>query len=707
MKLRLIFLVLSLLAILSVSAGSYFYYTSLKEAAFKEAEHHAVTRVEIIQKNLSTFLRENIRPVRTLAGLPQVSAFLKESGPRTFSRVEALLDHFNHTLKADVCYLLDASGTTVASSNRHAPDSFVGKNFAFRPYFQQALAGRPATYLALGTTSGRRGVYCSHPVYVEDEDEPPSGVVVIKTSLEEIEKKLGQSRDEVILVTDPHGLVFIASRRSWLFKLLWRCPAPVLAALRRSRQFGPGPWEWAGLRRDGEHYAVDRGGRRYFLNRLEIDGFPGWSVVYLRSLKAIYKVVFDPLVRVTIPTMATLCLLVGLAVFFLYHKASIEIVQRRQAEEALRQSEERYRSIYHKTPAMLHSINPDGNLVSVSDHWLEALDYRRDEVVGRPLFDFLDPESRRLAREQVFPEFFRTGRCKDVPYRLVRRDGSCMDVLLSAIGDRDEAGRIVRSLAVSIDISARKKAEEELKKARDELSRYSRDLERQVRKRTAEIRRLSGGIMAAQEQERAAIARGLHDELGQVLTALRLEAVWLAERVKALDEKAADRARMMVRLIDDTIDEVRSIALRLRPRILDDLGLIEALEWYTADFERRTGIACTFAAAGALPDLDDRLATAAYRITQEALTNVARHAAADQVGVRLKVMDSCLEISVVDNGRGFDPDGPAAAGGLGIAGMRERAMLVGGTFTISSRPGHGVRVVFRVGLEPGDPGRNA
>jgi PAS domain S-box-containing protein len=695
MKLRLIFLVLSLLAILSVSAGSYFYYTSLKEAAFKEAEHHAVTRVEIIQKNLATFLSENIRPVRTLAGLPQLSAFLKAGGPRTLSRVEALLDHFNHTLKADVCYLLDAAGTTVVSSNRHARDSFVGKNFAFRPYFRQAIAGRPTTYLALGTTSGKRGVYSSHPVYVEDEDEPPSGVVVIKTSLEEIEKKLGQSRDEVILVTDPHGLVFIANRKAWLFKLLWRCPPPVLAALKSSRQFGSGPWQWAGLRRDGEHYAVDRQGRRYFLSRLEIDGFPGWSVVYLRSLKAIYKVVFDPLVRVTIPTVATICLLVGLAVFFLYHKASLEIVQRRQAEEALRQSEERYRSIYHKTPAMLHSINPEGNLVSVSDHWLEALDYRRDEVVGRPLFDFLDPESQRLAREQVFPEFFRTGYCKDVPYRLIRRDGSAMDVLLSAIGDRDKEGRIVRSLAVSIDISARKKAEEELKKARDELSLYSRDLERQVRKRTAEIRRLSGGIMAAQEQERAAIARGLHDELGQVLTALRLEAVWLAERVRDLDDKAAERARMMVRLIDDTIDEVRSIALRLRPRILDDLGLVEALEWFTADFERRTGIACTFTVAGSLPEIADTLATAAYRITQEALTNVARHAGADQVDVRLTA-DSRLEIVITDNGRGLDPGELAASGGLGIAGMRERAMLVGGSLEVDAGPGRGTRVRFQV-----------
>jgi PAS domain S-box-containing protein len=345
---------------------------------------------------------------------------------------------------------------------------------------------------------------------------------------------------------------------------------------------------------------------------------------------------------------------------------------------------------------MLHSINPEGRLISVSDHWLEVLGYQRDEVVGRPLFDFLDPESRRCAREEVLPEFFRSGFCKDVSYRLIRRDGGCLDVLLSAIGDRDETGRIVRSLAVSIDISERLRAEDELRRAQQQLSLYTRDLEEQVRLRTAEIRRLSGAIMAAQERERAAIARGLHDELGQVLTALRLEAAWLEERLRGGDAKAADRAQMMLGLIDDTIDEIRSIALRLRPRILDDLGLVAALEWLAADFERRTGITCTFVAVGEVPQLDETLATAAYRITQEALTNVARHAGAEQVDVRFTVAAGRVVIVIADDGSGFDPGKLAPGAGLGLAGMRERAVLVGGTLEVISRPGRGARVRFRV-----------
>lgn len=694
MKLRIIFLVLSLLAFLSAATGGYLYYTSLKAAAFKEAEHQAITRVEIIQKNLSTFLSENVKPVRTLAGMQPLAELLLVGDSGAMAQTNLLLDHFKNALSADVCYLMDYNGVTVASSNRNDRVSFVGKNFAFRPYFQGAVDGFPTTYLALGTTSGKRGVYCSYPVFGGQGDSQ-LGVVVIKASIEQIEKKLGQSRDEIVVVTDPHGLIFIANRQAWLFQLLWQRSEREQRGLIESRQFGPGPWVWTGLKQEGEHYAVDETGKKYFVNRLEIDGFPGWHVVHLRSLKAIYKVVLDPLVRVTVPTVITLCILVAFAVFFLYRKASVEIIQRKNAEQALRESEERYRSIYHNTPAMLHSINTSGCLVSVSDHWLEVLGYERDEVVGEPLLDFLAPESRRYAQEEVLPEFFRTGFCKDISYQYRRKNGAVMDVLLSAIGDRDPDGVIVRSLAVSIDISDRKEAEKALKKAQEKLSLYTHDLELQVKKRTAELRRLSGSIMAAQEKERAAIARGLHDELGQVLTALRIETVWLAERVRLLDEKAAARASMMSSLIDDTIDEVRSIALRLRPGILDDLGLLEALEWYAADFERRVGVICAFSSEGEIPHLSDALATAAYRISQEALTNVARHAEADQVSISLVVDQFGLTITVADDGSGFRLESLSELAGLGVAGMRERATLVGGLLEVFSAPGQGTRVVFK------------
>jgi len=514
----------------------------------------------------------------------------------------------------------------------------------------------------------------------------------------------------------------------------------------------------------------------------------------------------------------TLCVLIGLSVFFLYRKASVEIRKRQSAEKALRDSQERYRSLYHKTPAMLHSIDTKGCLISVSDYWVEVLGYGREEVIGRKLTDFFTESSRRYAKEIVFPQFFKTGFCKDIPYQFVKKNGSTIDILLSAISDRNARGGTARSLAVSIDVTERKRAEEALKQAKEKLSRYSKDLERQVEIRTGEIsrilrytpavvyikdvegryllvnsryeelfkvkndevrgktdyeilpkevagqfrtndlkvlsekrsfqieehipqddgihtylsvkfpiydessvygvcgistditvvrkaqdqlRRLSGSIMANQEKERTAIARELHDELGQVLTALRMDSVWIRERLKETAPDAAKRALTMCSLIDKTIKEVRSMAFRLRPGVLDDLGLVDALEWYTTDFEKRTGITCVFEHAN-VPVTNDTVATASYRIAQEALTNVARHSFADRVDVALETEKGILTLSVMDNGRGFNALELSESECLGVAGMQERASLAGGIIEVQPRPEKGTRVYFKVPLNGQD-----
>jgi signal transduction histidine kinase len=204
--------------------------------------------------------------------------------------------------------------------------------------------------------------------------------------------------------------------------------------------------------------------------------------------------------------------------------------------------------------------------------------------------------------------------------------------------------------------------------------------------------------MANQEKERSAIARELHDELGQVLTALRMDSVWMYERLKIADPEAAARALTMCRLIDKNIEDVRGMAFRLRPGVLDDLGLVDALEWYTADFEKRTEIACVFE-HNDIPLLDETVSTAAYRIAQEALTNVARHAAASHVEVALKTQNGFLTLAVVDDGRGFDALHLADSEGLGVAGMRERATLVGGNLDVRSQPHEGTRVYFKVPID--------
>jgi C4-dicarboxylate-specific signal transduction histidine kinase len=204
MNLRLILFTLALLAVLSASVGGYLYYSSLKEAAFNDAERQATTHVEMITNHLSGYLSENVKPTRTLAGLKPLQVALIRPGNDSLKEANAVLDHFKSTLNVDVCYLMDATGKTIASSNRDDPDSFVGKNFMFRPYFKRAIRGFPAAYLALGTTSNKRGAYHSHPIYGPDPNRPV-GTVVVKVSIEQIENTLGPESDDIVLITDPFG----------------------------------------------------------------------------------------------------------------------------------------------------------------------------------------------------------------------------------------------------------------------------------------------------------------------------------------------------------------------------------------------------------------------------------------------------------------------------------------------------------------------
>jgi signal transduction histidine kinase len=219
-----------------------------------------------------------------------------------------------------------------------------------------------------------------------------------------------------------------------------------------------------------------------------------------------------------------------------------------------------------------------------------------------------------------------------------------------------------------------------------------------VKKAQHQLRRLSGSIMANQEKERTAIARELHDELGQVLTALRMDSVWIHDRLEKTDPPAARRALTMCKLIDKNIADVRGMVFRLRPGVLDDLGLVDALDWYTTDFERRTEITCVFE-SDKVPPLNETIATAAYRITQEALTNIARHAHASRVDVALRTQNGTLTLAVVDNGRGFKAFELTESEGLGVAGMRERAGLVGGVLEVFSEPQKGTQVYFKVPID--------
>jgi signal transduction histidine kinase len=213
-----------------------------------------------------------------------------------------------------------------------------------------------------------------------------------------------------------------------------------------------------------------------------------------------------------------------------------------------------------------------------------------------------------------------------------------------------------------------------------------------------EIRQLASNLQHIREEERTNIAREIHDELGQQLTGLKMDMHWLARRIKQEDTAVTQKMKESIDLINATIVSVRKIATALRPSILDDLGLVTALEWHSEQFEKRSGIQVEFINKTNDLYIEPHVATALFRIYQEVLTNVARHSNAGMVTATLQNNEKELSFSIADNGVGFNLDTIGKKSTLGLLGIKERSLLIGGTYDIKSKPGEGAEVMIIVPL---------
>jgi PAS domain S-box-containing protein len=215
-----------------------------------------------------------------------------------------------------------------------------------------------------------------------------------------------------------------------------------------------------------------------------------------------------------------------------------------------------------------------------------------------------------------------------------------------------------------------------------------------------QLRALSSHVESVREDERTGIAREIHDQLGQALTALKIDLGWLARRAEEnhneSSKEVGERIQSMFALTESVMAEIRRISSELRPAVLDDLGLVAALEWQALEYERRTGTKCTFASNAGEERLDPRLSTAVFRIFQESLTNVARHADATRVDVALQRHPRQLELTVLDDGKGITPAAVNNPRSLGLLGMRERARGLGGTVDVAGGPTGGTLLTLRV-----------
>jgi len=226
----------------------------------------------------------------------------------------------------------------------------------------------------------------------------------------------------------------------------------------------------------------------------------------------------------------------------------------------------------------------------------------------------------------------------------------------------------------------------------------AKQVEDQLRASREQLRELSRYLESVREEERTRMAREIHDELGQTLTALKIDLSWLAKRLPQEQELLLEKTESMYELVDGAIQTVKRISTELRPGALDDLGLADAIEWQTQEFGKRTDIKSKFSASPEGIVLDRDRSTTVFRICQEALTNIARHAEATSISVSLRKGTGRVSLKISDNGKGIEEDQILDPRAFGLIGMRERARFWGGEVRISGAPGKGTRVAVSIPL---------
>jgi PAS domain S-box-containing protein len=363
-----------------------------------------------------------------------------------------------------------------------------------------------------------------------------------------------------------------------------------------------------------------------------------------------------------------------------------DITDRIAGEEALRESESKFRMLAESSASAILYHLDDGTLAYVNPAAERMTGYTRDELLHLTIWDLLHPSFRPAVEERLRARRGGENIVSQNEVPMIVRGGETRWITYTA--GRVVIGGTPAVIAMATDVTERKLAEEQLRASREQL------------------RALSARLLSAREEERKRIAREIHDELGQALTGLIIELSWLEDKLSALPDRGharplLDKTASMLRLADSTVESVRRIAAELRPGLLDDFGLVAAIEWHAQEFEQRTGVSCQVTS-----DLDETIlapeqSTALFRIAQEALTNVARHASATTVQVRITREGGELVLSVEDDGSGISEEKRSSTRSLGVIGMRERAALLGGGVQITAARGGGTRVVARVPVVAG------
>jgi PAS domain S-box-containing protein len=368
-----------------------------------------------------------------------------------------------------------------------------------------------------------------------------------------------------------------------------------------------------------------------------------------------------------------------------------DITEQKRMTEALRTSEEKYRMLAEAAHDFIFIINRDDRIDYVNSFGAKFLGREPQKLVGQPRAIFFPTETSQHQEDNI-QQVFRTGEATFSESANTFPSGTIwLHTWLVPL--KDASGKVTSVLGVSRDITTRKKAEEALQEARDRL-------EERVAERTSELltsqeklRSLTAQTISAQEEERRAIARDLHDEAGQALVTLKYSLA--AIETELPKSKSATRQRLSdsMKIIDQTTVHIRGLAHSLRPPVLDIGGINLSLQDFCQETSKRTMLSIYYQGEE-IPGLPDEIGISLYRFVQEALTNILKHSMASEVKVRMQAKNKEISVSVSDNGRGMDD--ATESSGLGLLGIKERLSLLGGSLSIHSRKGQGAKLVATI-----------
>jgi PAS domain S-box-containing protein len=352
-----------------------------------------------------------------------------------------------------------------------------------------------------------------------------------------------------------------------------------------------------------------------------------------------------------------------------------DISESKKAQRALAESENRLRTIVQTEPECIKLLNINGEMEDINPAGLEMLEAdSMEQVIGKSVLDTINVPYKKAYRKIIKNGF--NGKPGVIEYEITGYKGSHRWFDTHAVPLTDSEGKITSLLCVTRNITKNKKAQEEINKTAEQL------------------RQLTAHLQSVREEERKRIGREIHDELGQQLTAIKMDVVWIDKKIPEETPVLKSKMKNIIGLLDGSNQSIRRILSELRPVILDDHGLLEAMEWLDTQFTANTGIPVKFACSENEIKSSEQIATCIFRVYQEAFTNITRHACAESVSTALSIVDDTIMVTIKDDGKGFDMEAVQNKKSFGIFGMKERVISLHGKFELISVPGKGTTIIM-------------